>query len=244
VSKFLVALCYFGFLGGFAALCAVWAVVSLGRGEYLTAIVVLGLALSFVGIAVPVVLVMSGKVRSRAEFDADGTTIRCDRIVDRLNMWSTVAAVISMATYAIFAPLGKIDIPLPPGNHRNYTIFAIVVSLSAIPQLWKMFKRGGLSFIRLAPDGFELGQGISSVHGAWEEVVEIADRRPGKSPPFRATIFVKFRDGRTKTQAIDSFTPGGEALRKLVRYYWINPHRRDELVDGAAIDRLAGFEAD
>jgi hypothetical protein len=87
-----------------------------------------------------------------------------------------------------------------------------------------------------------LAQCISSVRGEWDDVTDIADHRPGKSSPLRATLFVTFRDGRTRTQAIDSYTRKGEALRRLVRYYWLYPDRRAELTDGKVIERLAELE--
>jgi hypothetical protein len=55
-------------------------------------------------------------------------------------------------------------------------------------------------------------------------------------------VFVRFREGRTRTQVVDSYTSGGTALRRLVRYYWINPDQRAELTDGKAIERLAELE--
>jgi hypothetical protein len=124
-----------------------------------------------------------------------------------------------------------------------WSIAAIGVTLTGITNLWSLFKRGGNSIQRLSPRGFELSQGVSSVNGEWDDVVEMADRRPGKRPPIRATLVVTFSDGKVRTQAIDSYTPGGEALRRLVRYYWINPDRRDELTDGRAIERLAEYQS-
>jgi hypothetical protein len=58
----------------------------------------------------------------------------------------------------------------------------------------------------------------------------------------RGTLFDEFGDGRVRTQAIDSYTPKGEALRRLVRYYWINPDKRDELATGRTVERLNEFE--
>jgi hypothetical protein len=242
VRNFLVLAFYFAMVNGIALLCIVWAVISLGRGEYLTIIVVVGFAFAFVGLEASLVLVLRGKVRPRVEFDDEGTTIRPDRAADGFLKWGTVAVAISVATYAIFAPQGRIDIPLPYGNHRMWDIVAIGLTLTGIVNLWQTFRRGGLSFQRLNARGFELGQGVSSVRGEWDDVTDIADHRPRKSSPLRATLFVTFRDGRTRTQAIDQYTPNGEALRRLVRYYWLNPDHRDELSDGRAIERLSEFE--
>ncbi len=243
MKKFLVGSFFFAAVSGLVVTCLVTAVVSLGRGEYPTATVVVGIALGFAGVEAAVILVLCGKVKPRIEVSDRATTIRPDLIADRLLLWATVAAFVGVATYAIFAPQGRIDLPLPYGSQRMWTITAIGITLTGIANLWILFRRGGNSFQRLTPIGFELGQGVSSFRGDWDDVVDIADRRPGKSPPVRATIVVKLKDGRTRTQAIDSYTPGGEAMRRFIRYYWINPDRRDELTDGRAIQRLADYQA-
>jgi hypothetical protein len=80
--------------------------------------------------------------------------------------------------------------------------------------------------------------------GLWGDVVAITDRRPEKSPPLRAMIFVKFRDDRVRTLVVDSYTPGGDAMRRFVRYYWLNSNHRDELTDRRAIERLSEFEVE
>ena len=244
MKNLLVLVFYFAAVNGIALLCIVWAVISLGHGEYLTIVVVLGFAAGFFGLEASLVLVMRGKVTPRAKFDIEGTVIRPDRAADGLLKWGTVAMAIAVATYAIFAPQGEIDIPLPYGSQRMWNIVAIGLTLTGIVTLWRTFKRGGVSFVRLTPRGFEMSQGSSSMDGAWDDVVAITDRRPGKSRPLRALIFVKFRDDRVRTLAVDSYTPGGEAMRRFVRYYWLNSNHRDELTDRRAIDRLSEFEVE
>jgi hypothetical protein len=243
VKKFMAALFFFGLLDGLALLCVAWVVISIRRGEFLTSIVVLAIFVTFVGLTAAVARIMFGKVKARTQFTDEGTLIRPDCVVDGLLQCSSVGAFVASVTYAIFAPQGRIDIPLPPGNHQIFLIIAIGGAVSGVPNLWRMFKRGGLGYIRLAPSGFELAQGLSSAHGEWDEVTDITDRRGKKSAPFRATLFVVTSDGRTRTLAIDSYTPDGYALRRLVRYYWINADHRDELADGRAVERFAEFGA-
>jgi hypothetical protein len=242
VKNFLLLTFYFLVVNGLVLLCVVWACICLARGEFLTLVVVLAFAFAFVGLECSLLLVMRGKVKPRAEFVGRATTIRPDKTVDGLLMWATIAAVIAVTTYAIFTPLGMIDIPLPYGK-RMFLVLAIGAALTGIANVWRLFKRGGNSFLTLDPLSLELGQGVSSVDGAWDDIADIADRRPGKSPPFRATLFVVFHDGRTRTVAIDSYTPKGTALRRFVRFYWLNSDHREELTDGRAIDRLAEFGA-
>jgi hypothetical protein len=228
-------------MDGLAVVALWWAFVTIGRGEYLTTVVVLGYVVSAVAFTLALTLIMLGKVSPRARIEAGRTTVRPDRWVDGSFIAINVAGFIALATFAIFYPMGRIDITLPPGNHQYIVIMATAGALFGIPNVWLMFKRGGVSFQKLTSGGFELGQGLSSVRGEWDDVVAISDRRPGKEPPFRATLFVKFKDGKIRTQAIDSYTPGGDALRRFVRYYWANPDARGELTDGRAVARLSDY---
>jgi hypothetical protein len=241
VKKVVVVVFFFGLLGGLALLCVVWAVVSFGRGEYPTCVAVSALSAAFFGLAAAVARILSGRVAARTIFNDEGTLIRPDRVVDGLFQFMSIGTFIASVTYAIFAPQGKIDIALPPGNHQIFLIIAIGGAISGVPSLWRMFKRGGFGYIRLAPSDFELAQGLSSARGEWDDITDISDRRRGKSVPIRATLFVVNKARQTRAVAIDSYTPGGVALRQLVRYYWINPDRRGELIDGRAIERLDEF---
>ena len=226
--------------------CIAYAISSLGRGEYLTVVVVLGFGLALATVETTVLLIKRGKVAPRVEFSDCGTTIRPDRFVEGLNKVGLAGGYIAVATFAIFGALGKIDLPMPSGRrHYHYLVAAIVLTIFGIPYLWKTFKQGGVSFILLTTSGFDMSKVSSdmskvssSMQGRWDDVVDITDRRPEKGPPFRATIFVKFRDGQLRSLIVDPYTPGGDAMRELVRYYWLNPDRRDELTDGTALERL------
>lgn len=242
MKNFLVTAFAFLTINGLVILCLATAANSIGRGEYATVVVVLGIALAFAGVEAAVILVLRGRVEPRMKVGNRETTIRPDLMFDRLTLWATVIVVIAVAVYAICAPQGKIDLPLPYGSQRMWSIAASVLTVVGLANIWSLFKRGGNSFQRLNPRGFELGQGVSSVRGEWDDVIEITDRRPGKSPPLRSTLFVEFRDGKIWAQAVDSYTPGGEALRRLVRYYWINTDKREELANGSACERLREFE--
>lgn len=244
VKNFLVVAFFFIVLDGLAIAAIWWAVVSFAHGEYLTVVVVTGFAFAFLCLTASLLLVMRRKVRPVASASEHGTTIRPDRIVGGLVKWGTVGAYLALATFAICAPLGKIDIPLPPGNGQYVIIVAIAGAIWGVVDVWRTFKRGGVSFIKLDTDGFDMSQGSSSMNGSWDDVVAVTDRRPGRPAPFRAMIFVKFRDEAIRSLVVDSYAPGGDAIRRLFRYYWINPDKRDELADGRAVARLAEFEID
>jgi hypothetical protein len=148
-----------------------------------------------------------------------------------------------MACYAVFSPLGEIDIPMTKQSGRFFLVVAIGASLVGVANLWLTYKRGGGSYLSLGATGFDMAQGVSSTHLGWSDVTDIADSRPGKPVPLRGTLCVTLKDGRTHAQVIDSYTPGADAVRQWVRYYWINADHRGELATGRAIDRLTEFGA-
>lgn len=231
----------FATLGPIVALSLWWAGVTFGRGEYLTVAVLLLVAVSLVGmIPVPLVLALLGRVTPRARFDDQATTIRPDRVVDGFQRWGTLGTYVAAATIAIFRPLGMVDIPLPShvGYRGSLIVTVYVVAVFGIYEVWKAFRPAGVSFVRLTAKGFAMSQASSSMEGEWDDVVAITDRKRGKKPPYRAMAFVEFDDGRVLTQVVDDYTPGGEAMRRWVNYYWLYPNHRDELTDGRAIERL------
>ncbi|MEU0494934.1 hypothetical protein [Mycobacterium sp. NPDC006124] len=229
---------YFIAVNGLIVLCAATAVLSMGRDELPTAVVAAGIGLAFSGIEAALLVTLAGKVSPRIQVSDGETTIRPDLVVDRCISWATVVGVGAVAVYAIFAPQGKIDLPLPYGSQGAWSLAAVVLTLTGTANIVALFKRGGNSFQRLDPHGFELGQGLTTIRGDWDDVVEIAEHRPGKPPPVRGSIFLRLADGRIRTQAVDSYTPRGRAMWKFVRFYWINPDKRDELSDGRAVARL------
>ncbi|PRC42618.1 hypothetical protein C6A85_000000109565, partial [Mycobacterium sp. ITM-2017-0098] len=72
------------------------------------------------------------------------------------------------------------------------------------------------------------------------EISDISDR-PRHQPwlLIAGSTYLTASDGRTRTLASDWYTPGGRAVRKLVRFYWQHPECRGELTDGRAAQRLA-----
>lgn len=227
-------------LGAAGALCTAWAIVSIGRGEYLTVIVVIGFAVFSFGMVALVAIVAMRDVAVRVEIDDAGTMFRPDRRVDVLLMASTIGVFVAMALYAIFAPLDMVDIPLPRGDRKYLVFTAIAGVLLGLPSLRQMLTKHGMSYLRLSAEGFETGNATSSVDRSWDEVTDVSDRPPHNRGSLNTgTTYVTTADGRTRDVASDWYTPGGHALRSLFRLYWQHPERRDELTDGRAVERLA-----
>jgi hypothetical protein len=239
-----VAIAFLSMVFGAAGmLCIAWAFVSLTRNEYLSALVVSAFAVFTFGMIAMMSIVSARRVTARVEYDDAGTTFRPDRKVDGLLMVSTIAAFVAMVLYSVFTPIGMLNIPVPPGN-RRYLVFACVAGvLVGVFSLRQIIRQRGMSHLRLTAYGVETGSALSSTDRSWEDVSAVADRPPnGRHTKKSGTTYITTADGRTRTLPSDWYTPGGDALRKLVRIYWQHPEYRDELTDGRAVERLrTGF---
>jgi hypothetical protein len=232
-------------LGSIGTLGVVLAVIGIGRGEYLTTVVALGASAFCYGLIIPLVKVVRGKVTPRGEVDDAGTTFRPDRGIDIPVQVSLVGLVLAGALIAIFAPLGKLDIPVPHTLRFSLPFVGAVVAVTGAPILWRNLRRGSTKYLRLMPGGFELVQGWRWQCGGWAHVEDVTDEAPEQTASTPNAVVVVMSDGSAPTMAAASFTPEGTALRELVRFYWLHPDCRGELTDGRALKRLADerFEA-
>ena len=221
----------------FGVLCLVWTFRSVARADFLTALVALGFAVFTLGFVAMLVIVAARKVTPRIACDDAGITFRPDSRVDRLLTAATIGAFLAMALYAIFAPLDMVNIPVPRGDRRYFVVACAAGALGGIPSMWQIVKQRGMSHLRMTLDGLEVGGAVSTKKRAWDEVTDIADRpRNGRRPS--GTTYLTTADGQTRTLVSDWYTPGGHALRELVRLYWQHPEHRVELQDGRAAIRL------
>lgn len=143
-----------------------------------------------------------------------------------------------MSVYVIFTPLGRVDIPVPHGMRPYFLFVCGVGALWGLPSLGAMLGHGGVSYLRLTAEGFEIWQGLTSQGGTWSEVRDVSASAPGRPWPTRGTLFLLGADGEARSLVADSYTPGGHALREWVRFYWSHPEHRAELTDDRALERL------
>jgi hypothetical protein len=223
--------------GPFGVFCTAWAFMFLLRGEYLSAIVALGFAVFTLGLVAMLAIVASRKVTPRVTRDDVGTTLRPDQRVDSLLIASTFGAFFAMAFYAVFAPLDMIDIPVPRNDERYFVFACAAAVLAGTFSLRQIIRRRGTSYLRMTVKSLEIGNTVSSAERSWDEVTDVADR-PTKARQPTGTTYITTADGRTRILSSDWYTPGGRALRELVRFYWQNPQHREELTDGRAAERL------
>lgn len=226
-------------LGAAGMLGSAWAFICLDRGQYLTAVVVSGAVIFSFGMVAMLSRLTARNVTVRTGLVGGATVFRPDRTVDICLMTATVAMWAAMVLYAVFAPLDMVELPLPRGDRKFLIGVAIAGALAGLPSLRQIFVKASMSYLRLAPDGFELGSATSSVAREWDDVTDMSDRPATRRRPLNTgTTYITTTDGRTRVLPSDWYTPGGHALRTLVRFYWQHPESRDELADGRAVKRL------
>ncbi|WP_422744655.1 hypothetical protein ACN27E_21870 [Mycobacterium sp. WMMD1722] len=226
--------------GPFGIFCLAWTFVFASRTQLLSAVVALGFAVFTLGLVAMLLIVATGNVAPRISADGDGVTVRPDRKVDGLLIASTVGAFIAMAVYAVFAPLHMLDIEVAGKNQRYFVIVCAAAVVVGLVSLRQIIRRRGTSYLRLDAAGLETGNTMTSVQRRWEDVTDMADRpRNGRQPG--GAIYILTDDGHSREIPSSWYTPGGQALLDVVRFYWRHPEARDELSDGRAVRR---FEAE
>lgn len=239
MNKFVVLTLWYVLFGVIALVALVWSVVEIIDGDYITTAVVLGFVSCCVGLIAYLSLPMSGVVTPRPEYDDVGTTIRRDSAVDISYLLIVGGAFISVATVAVFGWSGRIDIALPPGQSwSRYAGVAVIATLALVPVLWLTVRHRGTGFVRMTYDGIEILGRTGLTSCGWDEIVDITDRRDGKSSSPRDMLYVIKGKGPELSTTADAYTPGGEALCRFVRFYLTYPDYRDELVDGRAVQRF------
>jgi hypothetical protein len=231
----------FGTLG---MLGAIWTVLSFVRGEVLTAVVTLGVSAFCFGLIIPFAKIVPGNVTPRGAFDGAGSTIRPDRGIDIPVQVSLVGLLVGSALFAVFGPLGKLDIPVPHEMRLYLPFVCAAAALITAPISVRNLRRGSTKYLRLTPEGFEIAQGWRPQRGDWAQVQDVTDEAPGQSAATPNAIVIVMADGSTPTMAAASCTPDGVALRQLVRFYWQHPENRGELTDGRALERLRDEQFD
>ncbi|MBL3753055.1 hypothetical protein, partial [Mycobacteroides abscessus] len=176
------------------------------------AIVALGGAVFSFGMISMLLTVASRRVVPRAVWDQSGITVRPDRRVDMLLVVSSLAGFLAMALYAIFAPLGMLDIRAPRGNSQYIVIACAAGALVGVFTLRQIVAQRGSSRLRLTVAGLETGNTMTTVRHSWDEVADIADR-PINGRHATGAAYIVTADGRVRAHPTDWYTPGGQVLR-------------------------------
>lgn len=224
--------------GGLGMFCTVWVFKLLEQGRYPSMLVVAGFAVFAFAVLAMRVIVAAGSVRPRIEYDSTGTVLRPDLKVDRLSMTGAVVAFATMLLYAVGAAVGVVALP-GVADQKWFILACVVGVVIGVPSLIRMTRQGGMGLLRLSAEGVEHADAYFRAERSWDEMTDVSDRpRQQNWLQMSGSTYVTTSDGRTRTLASDWYTPGGHALRELVRFYWQHPEHRDELTDGRAARRL------
>lgn len=227
------------FFGGIGALCVMWAVVVLIRGEYLTAIVMAGFAVFLLNMVLAMGLTQFGRVSIHGRVESGGTELRVDRVFERLVSIAIIALIPSGIVFVCFAPIGRIDIPLNRGAQIFFPLGVAFMVYWSLLLLCRAKARGGWGYLRLTPDRFELVNVFhTAASGSWDDVIDVTDKAPPDNRGrFPAVMIMKDRPPEV-INGLDGYTPRGRALYWMIRHYWLHPENRTELTNGEALDRL------
>jgi hypothetical protein len=112
------------------------------------------------------------------QFDDAGTTFRPDPGIDIPIQVSLLGLVLASALIAVLAPLGKLDIPVPPFMRYSLPFLGALIAAMGAPMLWRNVSRGGTTkCLWLTPAGFELSEGLWSHAGGSTPVRNAASDR-------------------------------------------------------------------
>lgn len=223
----------------FGILAAWWSVRSLALGEFLTSVVTLGVTLFSFGIIAAGGKSAAGRVTPRTSCDGHGTKILPDFFIDVSMLVGSVGILVASTVFVVFAPMGRLDIPIPHTARLSLPFMAGATIVLGVPTLWPMLRRGSSNYLLLTLTGFEMAEGFRPQTGTWDAITNISDAIPDQRKKLPNKLVIENTDGSFNVLSAGWLTPGGKDLREWVRFYWKHPDYRDELTDGRAAKRLA-----
>jgi hypothetical protein len=208
------------------------------RGSFLTALVLCALGLSFVLVVVALQFVRRGSTAPRVEHDSTGTVLLPDRRFSALVVAGLVLATLSMLAMAAAVPMGAFDIPMSGGMRTFSPLVAGFGALVGVAGLLTGWRRGGVGYVGLSPDGVDIANIVYTESVGWDDIAQVTDIAQGKKT--RKAVVLKLQDGSEQViDGADLYVPGGATLYWMVRHYWLHAADRPELGDGRALERMS-----
>jgi hypothetical protein len=161
-----------------------------------------------------------------------------DRRFSALVVVSLVLATLSMLTIAIAVPMGAFDVPMSGGMRTFSPLVAGFGALVGVAGLFTGWRRGGVGYVGLSPDGVHIANIVYTESVDWDEIAQVTDTAQRKKT--RKAVVLQLHDGSEKViDGADLYVPGGATLYWMVRHYWLHAEDRIELVDGRAFERMS-----
>ncbi len=233
--KFALAL-----VGGVVAACLWWAFVTFRHGNFLTAVLSVGLG-AWWSIAAALQFVLP-TAAGYAACDGSATTIRPDRRLDRLMLVATVGGVPILGLCAVLSWLNRLELPVVSlGSYRGTPAW-VPLAFAAVTGVWIVFlglivRLRGIGYIRLSLDTFEFAEAFRRTQvGRWSDVIDINETAPADRVQATCPLTLVMEDGHT--YLLDNYAMYSRALYEVIRFYWLHPENRVELADERAIQRF------
>lgn len=227
--------------GGFAYFGYIL-VESAGRSHWLASTIAACGAVFFGIVSVGIFVQLTSATKLRGRYDEAGTSL--DAPPTALWLLATLVALgLGIALYLRYGARVVDDLPAPTSRDSGRLIVLLVFSVGGVVVLlWKMARGAeGKPVVVLSPRGVEYRFG--GAHGfavAWDDIVDITGVPPAGRKKIPYPIVFECADGTSAVlPSANTWTPGGTGLYYLCRFYLKNPAARHELVDGAALERLA-----
>ena len=225
-------------VGGVVAigLCLGWIVQLLARGDYLTTGFAAGLLVYIASFtAVFVLFSLNPGALRQVVSRAHGTFFLPSRILVRIMVLSTTAALASGIIFVWYVPNGRLDVPF---EGLGYSI-GVAWLVCWLAYLLLRGRSKGWGHLKLSPEGFEVASVVgTTASGTWDDVLDVLDEAP-KGKVSRCPAVMVMKDVPPQViNGLHAYQPDGTALYWAVRHYWLHPENRGELANGRAIERL------
>lgn len=216
----------------------VWGVVVMVRGQYVTAIVMWGVAAWPIATMVSLWLVALGRTTLSAQHDSTGTTLLPDRTYTALFYAGCIGLIVAGSMFVVNAPRGELALPMSRGWQIFSPFLMGVVVVLAVIGVVNARRRGGVGHLTLTRNGVEVANIVSTKSVAWDDIADIKDSVESRRT--RKAIALVLHDGTEEViDSADMYVPRGSGLYWMTRQYWRNPDQRPELADGRAVERLS-----
>ncbi|MDG4665212.1 hypothetical protein [Mycobacterium sp. 236(2023)] len=227
-------------VGGIGVFTGYWSVAWALRGSYVTALIMLAVAIWGLGFAAFYLCTALGAATPRTDSSSAGTLLRPGLFVDIVTVVPIAAITIAAAMYLVLSPFGLVDYS-PSGIARGIPLIFVAFLVLGVTTLYRMVKHKGGGHLRLDPAGFEVWNSHwnSFRGGTWDEIEQILDHKPNGGKPFNKLVVFVPSKGANAVLYSDAITSDSDALLTWIRFYWEHPEYRDELVDDRGLQRLS-----
>ena len=219
-----------------------WVIASLVNGQYASTVVAVGALLVLLGFALAVTVTKAGLIEPSRDFDDVGTYVFIDQMVGLIMLATAILMIPTAVLFLIFYFSGAIVPPHTRKGDAPLIVCAVLALIGAFTMI-KGYRRRTMGQVRLTAKGFRVYESGKEFGGKWADVENVTSAPPRartrSERKVKPVVFTMTDGSVLAINGADSYTPGGQALYWMVRYYWRNPDERDELIDGRALRRVS-----